>query len=427
MIKEVFVLGILFLFLVACAPQESLAGKAYTDLSYEQKQQYWACINECNKIGYTRGCALDCMAKAEKYAPDQNWCQDPDGKDYFTKNSVASNLYPVPKEDSCVTIGGKTYLLEGICSSNKYGWIQKNCAELGNYKCVEGACVVANHPPVLDQIEDQTITLGETISFTLTASDPDGDKLVFSGKIPKDSSLNKETGEFSWKPTAAGEYTLIFRVNDGKLYDKKYVGIVAVKPVNKECMYDDFSGISLDLSKWIEEKREDDPSFPDINEIYSEKGTYHIVTVTKGDKSVQLITIKTFDVGEVLEFDLIYNGGEGNHIAGFSGIVIDGKKIEPIQSYLKNNCPTPNPGCGRVGEFNGIPDVGSAKGKYHLKLEFLGDGIKSIIIRPDGSVIEHEYTGLKAPHQPIFLAMTGANGLMDFEFDNFDIPGCLEN
>jgi hypothetical protein len=118
---------------------------------YEKWQFYWSCIkNNCipllNQQNYTeyRACALVCHASKDSYVPDEHWCGDPDGVDYFTPTTVTTDMYTSGKEDYCYTYpsSGKTYLFEGTCKNGKYVWIQKNCKELGSeYSCQAGACV----------------------------------------------------------------------------------------------------------------------------------------------------------------------------------------------------------------------------------------------------------------------------------------------
>jgi hypothetical protein len=134
-------------------PTEGIAGKAYSDLSSEQKQMYWGCYKEkgCgillkeaqankNYASY-RTCSKDCHAQALSYSPQQDYCQDSDGLDYFTVGNVTSNFYLKGKEDYCLEINGKNYLFEGKCVNNKAQFVQKNCAEMGEYGCEGGKCV----------------------------------------------------------------------------------------------------------------------------------------------------------------------------------------------------------------------------------------------------------------------------------------------
>ncbi|MBI4980780.1 hypothetical protein HZC30_04465 [Candidatus Woesearchaeota archaeon] len=134
-------------------PAEGIAGKAYSGLTSEQKQVYWACYKEksCgvllnesqqtkNYAAY-RTCSKDCHAQALSYSSAQDYCQDSDGMDYFTTGNVTSNFYPKGKPDYCLDINGKNYLFEGVCKNNKAVFGQKNCKELGEYGCEEGRCI----------------------------------------------------------------------------------------------------------------------------------------------------------------------------------------------------------------------------------------------------------------------------------------------
>ena len=86
-------------------------------------------------------CAKDCYDLAQNFKPKPYYCSDVDGKDFFTKSKVVSNLYPEGKEDYCFTFpNGKTYLIEGICKNNQYAYVQKGCGEMRKYMCKSGAC-----------------------------------------------------------------------------------------------------------------------------------------------------------------------------------------------------------------------------------------------------------------------------------------------
>ncbi len=59
-----------------------------------------------------------------------------------------------------------------------------------------------NHPPVLDPIGDKLIQEGETLAFTVTASDPDGDNVTFSADmLPPGAIFDPDTQAFSWITT----------------------------------------------------------------------------------------------------------------------------------------------------------------------------------------------------------------------------------
>jgi hypothetical protein len=73
-----------------------------------------------------------------------------------------------------------------------------------------------NVAPVLDPIPDQTGTVDTPVTFTAEASDATGQVLTFSldDRAPDDATIDEETGEFSWTPTAAGTFTFGVLVND---------------------------------------------------------------------------------------------------------------------------------------------------------------------------------------------------------------------
>ncbi|MBI5778435.1 MAG: putative Ig domain-containing protein [Planctomycetes bacterium] len=92
-----------------------------------------------------------------------------------------------------------------------------------------------NRPPVLTDIGNKSIDEGAALTFTLSATDPDGDTLNYSATgLPAGAILEGDT--FSWTPdyTQAGTYPNIkFRVTDpGSLYDEKAITII-VNNVNR--------------------------------------------------------------------------------------------------------------------------------------------------------------------------------------------------
>ena len=75
----------------------------------------------------------------------------------------------------------------------------------------------ANNPPVLNTIGSKSVNEGVLLSFTVTASDPDGDGLTFSASnLPSGASFNPSTRVFSWTPAFgnAGNYNVTFTVTD---------------------------------------------------------------------------------------------------------------------------------------------------------------------------------------------------------------------
>jgi len=74
-----------------------------------------------------------------------------------------------------------------------------------------------NNPPVLAPIGDRTVVKGDTLSFTLSATDADGDSLTYSAdNLPTGSSFDPSTHMFAWTPDTyqLGSYYPVFRVTD---------------------------------------------------------------------------------------------------------------------------------------------------------------------------------------------------------------------
>ncbi len=74
-----------------------------------------------------------------------------------------------------------------------------------------------NRPPVFAGVGTQAALEGETISFVVSATDPDGDAVVLiASGTPAGASFNMSTGVFSWTPTLAqaGAYVAVFVATD---------------------------------------------------------------------------------------------------------------------------------------------------------------------------------------------------------------------
>lgn len=79
-----------------------------------------------------------------------------------------------------------------------------------------------NRPPILAPIGTKTVSEGQLLSFTLSASDPDGDRLTYSASgLSAGATLTGPT--FNWTPSysQAGSYSVTFTVSDGVLTDSK--------------------------------------------------------------------------------------------------------------------------------------------------------------------------------------------------------------
>lgn len=151
---------------------------------------------------------------------------------YSDLYSYRSGVYA--RTSGAVYRGGHGVLIVGYNDSEGY-WICKNSwgsdwGESGFFRIRMGDCDIAsyavslsgprleNQPPELQDIPAQAVDEGKPLAFTLAASDPDYDKLLYSASpLPAGAVLDPETGVFSWTPsfTQSGAYTVLFTASDG--------------------------------------------------------------------------------------------------------------------------------------------------------------------------------------------------------------------
>ncbi|MEM1067288.1 MAG: putative Ig domain-containing protein [Planctomycetota bacterium] len=77
-----------------------------------------------------------------------------------------------------------------------------------------------NQPPVVSGLVDRVVAEGSELSFTIPASDPDGDELIYGARaLPIGATINPSTGRFEWTPSfqQAGQYALDLEISDGEL------------------------------------------------------------------------------------------------------------------------------------------------------------------------------------------------------------------
>ncbi|MGH8502488.1 MAG: chitobiase/beta-hexosaminidase C-terminal domain-containing protein [Gammaproteobacteria bacterium] len=89
-----------------------------------------------------------------------------------------------------------------------------------------------NTPPSLNPIGNKSIAGGQTLRFTVTASDPDAPPALSVSGLPSGASFNSSTGVFNWTPpadaSAASPYTVTFTATDAadtRLTDSKTISI----------------------------------------------------------------------------------------------------------------------------------------------------------------------------------------------------------
>lgn len=89
-----------------------------------------------------------------------------------------------------------------------------------------------NRKPSIEKGESESITVGETVSMSFSASDPDDDQLTFSSdNLPEGATISSD-GDFNWTPGENQTGTFVFTVNvsDGSDSDQTSASITVNSP-----------------------------------------------------------------------------------------------------------------------------------------------------------------------------------------------------
>ena len=87
---------------------------------------------------------------------------------------------------------------------------------------------LANRAPVLGAIGNKTINEGSLLTFTVSATDPDGNALTYSASgLPSGATFTPSSRTFSWTPTysQSGTYSATFTASDSSLTDTETITI----------------------------------------------------------------------------------------------------------------------------------------------------------------------------------------------------------
>ena len=102
-----------------------------------------------------------------------------------------------------------------------------------NTATVSIAVVAVNDPPILSPIGNMVIDEGQTLLFSVSASDPDSNVLIYTvSNLPFGAFFNPVTKTFCWTPGyfQAGNYQVTFSVSDSLLTDSEDI-IITVNNV----------------------------------------------------------------------------------------------------------------------------------------------------------------------------------------------------
>ncbi|KKQ47170.1 MAG: RTX family of calcium-binding protein, partial [Candidatus Yanofskybacteria bacterium GW2011_GWC2_37_9] len=97
----------------------------------------------------------------------------------------------------------------------------------------------SNQPPILSAIGAKSVNENETLTFTVSATDANGDTLTYSASgLPSGATFNPNSRIFSFSPsyTQAGSYLVTFSVSDGKGGTDSEIVTVTVANTNRAPM-----------------------------------------------------------------------------------------------------------------------------------------------------------------------------------------------
>ena len=121
-------------------------------------------------------------------------------------------------------------------TSTQVGTVTVNFAvsdgSLSDTEAVGITVTAVNRAPVLTPIGSKTIGAGSPLTFTVSATDPDGNSLTYTAaNLPANATFNPANRTFAWTPTSAqvGTVTVTFAVSDGSLSDTEPVGITVTE------------------------------------------------------------------------------------------------------------------------------------------------------------------------------------------------------
>ncbi|MBN2109632.1 MAG: putative Ig domain-containing protein [Methanosarcinaceae archaeon] len=146
-----------------------------------------------------------------------------------------SNIYSAilgQGTESCpgtmVTVAFEAGNVTGHAAMNLSNVVVSNADSNATGCRVNGSTVLIDSAPVLPDLGPYSIGTTETLSFTLTAADPDNDMLAYTATgLPSGATLDGDSGQFSWTPAEGqeGTYVLKFQASDGYLQDVEYVTV----------------------------------------------------------------------------------------------------------------------------------------------------------------------------------------------------------
>ena len=198
-------------------------GVNVTDGQLFDSKKFRVSVTKGNRAPTFTSSAVTSAQVAVAYSYDAN-AQDPDG-DAIT--------YSLAQAQTGMTINSGTGVLSWTPGSGQTGSqsVIVRATDGGNAFGDQSFSILvgtqANRAPVLTQPSDVSVNEGQTVSVTLSATDPDGNTLIYSFN---DTRFSNSNTVFTWVTgfNDAGVYSLNASVSDGSLRDAKIFRVTVI-------------------------------------------------------------------------------------------------------------------------------------------------------------------------------------------------------
>jgi len=182
-----------------------------------------------------------------------------------------------------------------------------------------GLAGAANHPPTLLPIAAQSVYIGEKLTLTLKATDPDGDQVTFStGSLPANAFLDKASGLFTWAPSIdqIGVTNFVFTATDNNNPARSSSIMVPVRVIFRAIRQEKAWGLGVSPAETLLETSNQEDLFPKISRIEIDGqsvGSFKQLDISTAPRLVLNITS-------------LYNIDRDN-----LSVTLDGTEIKPLE------------------------------------------------------------------------------------------------
>ena len=95
-----------------------------------------------------------------------------------------------------------------------------------DFQVVTITVINVNRAPVFSAIDNKSVWSDDPLTFTVNATDPDGEAVTYSASaIPSGSTFTTQTFDWTPAPAQIGSYNVIFYASDGQLQDSEAITI----------------------------------------------------------------------------------------------------------------------------------------------------------------------------------------------------------